>query len=114
MKAIAEALNKILGETTAQTIYFHLEQEHHLKREDIPDNLENFLFSLERIFGIGARVIEKAIMGNLYSRLSLNNKEICLKYKNKEQFNFIGYITDLRSIYLKGGRTVISNSFLYK
>jgi len=88
-------------------------KRHHLKREYIPDNLEDFQFVLEKIFGFGAHVIEKAIMENLYSRLILNNKEICLKYKNKEQFNFIYYIKDLRSICLNGGRTVISNSFVY-
>lgn len=101
LKAIDESFNKILGETATQAIYFHLEQDHHLKREDIPDNLEDFLFNLERIFGIGALVIEKTIMENLYSRLSLNNKDLSFEYKDKEQFNFIDYITDLRSICVK-------------
>ena len=101
LKAIDESLNKLLGETAAQTIYFHLEQKQHLKLEDIPDDLKNFLFTLERIFGIGALIIEKIIMENLYSRLSLNNKDLSFKYKNKEHFNFINYITDLRSICLK-------------
>jgi len=104
LETIDEGLNKILGETATQTIYFHLEQMHHLKREDIPDNLEDFLLTLERIFGIGALVIEKTIMENLYSRLSLNNKDIVLKYTNREQFNFIGYITDLRKRCLKNER----------
>ena len=101
LEAIDESLNKILGETATRTIYFHIQQNHHLKRQDIPDNLQDFLSTLERIFGIGALVIEKTIMENLYSRLSINNKDLSLKYKNKEQFNFIGYTTDLRSILLK-------------
>jgi len=98
LEAIDKSLNKILGKTATQAIYFHLEQDHHLKREDIPDNLEDFLFNLQRIFGTGALVIEKTIMENLYSRLSLNNKTLSLEYKDKEQFNFIDYITDLRTI----------------
>ena len=101
LKAIDKSLNKILGETATQAIYFHLEQDHHLKREDIPDNLEDFLFNLQRIFGTGVLVIEKSIMENLYSRLSLNNKTLSLEYTDKEQFNFIDYITDLRSISIK-------------
>lgn len=101
LKAIDKSLNQILGESATQTLYFHLEQKHHLKREGIPDNLEDFRFTLEKIFGIGALVIEKTIMENLYSQLSLNNESLSLKYENKEQFNFIGYITDLRSIYIK-------------
>ncbi len=40
-------------------------------------------------------------MENLYSRLSGNNKDLNFKYENKEQFKFINYITDLRSIYVK-------------
>lgn len=101
LEAIDESFNKILVETATQSIYFHLEQDHHLKREDIPDNLEDFLFNLERIFGIGSLVIEKTIMKNLYSRLSLNNKDLSFEYEDKEQFNFIDYITDLRSICVK-------------
>lgn len=101
LEAIDESMIHILGETATQSIYFHLEQDHHLKREDIPDNLEDFLFNLERIFGIGSLVIEKTIMENLYSRLSLNNKDLSFEYEDKEQFNFIDYITDLRSICVK-------------
>jgi len=101
LEAIDKSLNKILGETATQSIYFHLEQDHHLKREDIPNNLEDFLLNLQRIFGTGALVIEKTIMENLYSQLSLNNKNLSLEYKDKEQFNFIDYITDLRSISVK-------------
>jgi len=101
LETIDKSLKQVLGETATQTIYFHLEQKHHLKREDIPDNLEDFRFTLEKIFGIGALVIEKTIMENLHSRLSLNNKNLGLKYESKEQFNFIDYITDLRSICVK-------------
>ena len=95
---IDKSLNQILGETATKAIYFNLEQIYHLKREDIPDNLEEFQFTLERIFGIGALVIEKTIMKNLYSRLCLKNKNLSLKYKNKEQFNFIDYILDLKRL----------------
>lgn len=95
---IDKSLNQILGETATKAIYFNLEQIYHLKREDIPNNLEEFQFTLERIFGIGALLIEKAIMKNLYSRLCLKNKNLSLKYKNKEQFNFTHYVLDLKRL----------------
>ena len=41
LEVINESLNKILGETSTQFIYSFLKR-HHLKREDIPDNLEDF------------------------------------------------------------------------
>jgi len=96
LEAIDGSMFHILGETATQTIYFHLEHNERLKREDIPDNLEEFLFTLERIFSVGALVIEKTIMKNLYSRLSFENKNLRLKYKKREQFNFIDYINEVK------------------
>jgi len=74
LEAMDEGLNQVLGEAATRTIYFHLQRKFRLKREDVPENLEVFGFALERTFGIGALVIEKTIMENLYSRLSLKNK----------------------------------------
>jgi hypothetical protein len=98
LEAIDESMVHILGETATQAIYFHLEHNEQMKREDIPDNLEKFVSALERIFSVGALVIEKTIMENLYSRLSFKNKKLSLRYETKEQFNFIDYINELRSI----------------
>lgn len=103
LEAIDESMVHILGETATQAIYFHLEHNEQMKREDIPDNLEKFVSALERVFSVGALVIEKAIMENLYSRISAKNKKLSLRYETKEQFNFIDYITDLKSIYVKEG-----------
>jgi hypothetical protein len=97
-EAIDKSLNQILGESGTQAIYFYLKEKHHVKREDNLDNLELFQFALEGIFGEGALIIEKTIIENLYSRLSLSNKKFRLKYKNKEQFNFINYINDLKNL----------------
>ena len=75
-----------------------------LKLHEIPlerwasKKLEDFQVTLNEIFGIGALVIEKTIMENLYSRLSISNEKVSLKYENKEQFNFVNYINDLKSL----------------
>lgn len=100
--AIDEGMKRILGETPTQTIYFYLQHDERLKRDNIPNNLETFLFTLERIFNAGALVIEKAIMENLYSRLNLKNKNLILKYESKEQFNFINYVNSQKINYRHG------------
>jgi hypothetical protein len=53
LDAIDESLNKILGETSTQFIYSFLKR-HHLKREDMPDNLEGLQFVLEKNIRIGS------------------------------------------------------------
>jgi hypothetical protein len=97
LQTIDDSLNQLLGETVTQKIYRYLEEKHYIKREDIPNNLEGFQFTLKEIFGAGALVIEKTIMEKLYSRLSNANNKISLKYENKEQFNFPNYVNDLKS-----------------
>lgn len=89
--AIDEEMKRILGETATQAIYFHL----HLKRKAIPNHLEEFLLTLERIFNVGALVIEKAIMENLYRHLSRNGSPR-VKLQNAEQFNCIEYVNALK------------------
>lgn len=96
LDAIDQGIKRILGGAAAQSIYFYLQHDEQLRRADIPNNLEKFLFTLERIFSVGALVIEKAIMENLYLRLRRRNKNLVLEYKDMEQFNFIGYINDLK------------------
>jgi len=108
LEVINESLNKILGETSTQFIYSFLKR-HHLKREDIPDNLEDFQFVLEKIFGIGALLIEKAIMKNLYSCLSLENKKNCINYENQEQFNFVNYVSSLKKLTIGPRKRHVSN-----
>lgn len=98
LQSIDDSLNQILGETVTQKIYSFLEEKRHMKPEDIPNNLEGFQFTLKEIFGAGALIIEKIIMEKLYSRLSGTNEEISLEYENKEQFNFINYVNDLKNL----------------
>ena len=92
--AIDEEMKRILGETATEAIYFYLQKER-LKCEDIPNHLEEFLFTLERIFNVGALVIEKAIMENLYRHLSRNGSPR-VKLQNAEQFNCIEYVNALK------------------
>jgi len=74
LDAVDEGL-LMLGESAKNAMYFHLEKIVSLKRDGIPDNLEAFTEGLEKIFGAGAQVIEKAIMKSLCRRLGVRHSE---------------------------------------
>ena len=55
-----------------------------------------FLFTLERVFGVGALMIEKTIMEDLYLQLCFRNNDLKMKFENEKQFNFINYVNALK------------------
>ncbi len=46
-----------------------------LAKEDIPNNLSVFASGLEKIFGIGAKVIEEAIIQRICCKLKIKYEE---------------------------------------
>jgi hypothetical protein len=74
LDAVDEGL-LILGESSRKAIYFHIQNITSLKKEDVPSNLEKFAEGLEKIFGEGAKVIERAIVKNLCRKLGVNYEE---------------------------------------
>jgi len=86
MEAVDEGL-KSLGESVRQMIFYHLENTYSVKRQDIPKKPKAFAEGLEKIFGVGALVLEKIIVKTLYSKLGL-------KYEDKKDFVFIDYLKD--------------------
>jgi hypothetical protein len=76
-----------LGESARQSIYFHIENNFNVPRQQIPHNLENFQFALEKIFGVGARFIEILIMKNLYQKINCP-----LSMEDNEQLEFVKYM----------------------
>lgn len=83
MESVDEGL-KVLSESGRQMVFFHLEKSYSIKRQDIPKKPEAFAKGLEKIFGVGALVIEKLILENLYSKLGL-------KHEEKEHHTFVDY-----------------------
>jgi hypothetical protein len=55
-----------LGESVKKSLYYHLEKNFLIPRQDIPLRIEDFLCALERIFASGARQLELLIMEKLY------------------------------------------------
>jgi uncharacterized protein YdiU (UPF0061 family) len=77
-QVLIEALDQgllTLGESGMKAIYFHIQNITSVKREDIPDNLEEVQKGLERIFGEGAKVIETAIVRSLWQKLGIHPNE---------------------------------------
>lgn len=97
VSAIDDALNS-LGESVKQSIYFHIENNFKLTRDEIPANLVEFQGGLEKIFGAGAQYIEILIMKNLHTKIGRP-----LKLKNR-QLEFIEYVDAAKEGYMKKTR----------
>jgi len=86
---IDETLKQVFKEEGAKTIYVFIENNSHLKREEIVEKPEVFSDGLEKLLGSGAPVIEKLILKKLYRKLEL-------KFRGKKGYEFSDYIKELR------------------
>ena len=84
-----EMLKHVFRETGTKVIYDFLENNSHLKREEIAEKPEVFSAGLERLLGSGALVIEKLILKNLYRKLEL-------RFEEKKSYVFSDYVKNLR------------------
>ena len=89
LKVLDETMKQVFRETGTKFIYNFLENNIYSKREDIAEKPEVFSAALERLLGSGARVIEKLILKNLYSKLRL-------KLEEKEGYEFSDYVKELK------------------
>jgi len=75
-----------LGEIGRDTIYECIEENHQVRRDEIPDNLDTFYMALKELLGPGAEPIKRLIMKHFCSRLGVSFTEreqwtlICKKY----------------------------------
>ncbi|MEM4713107.1 MAG: hypothetical protein QXQ61_00995, partial [Candidatus Bathyarchaeia archaeon] len=77
-RALIEAVDEgllMLGESGREAVYFHLQNLYGVKKEEIPVKLEEFADGLRKIFGLGAAVIEKAIIESLYDKIGMKHEE---------------------------------------
>ncbi|MBO3840999.1 MAG: DUF3227 domain-containing protein [Candidatus Brockarchaeota archaeon] len=61
LKCVDKGLSR-LGGTVKHVVYWYIENEYGLKREEIPEKPEEFVKGLEKMYGPGARVIELNIL----------------------------------------------------
>ena len=89
LKALDETLKGVFKEAGTRVIYDCLENNFHLKREEIAVKLEAFSVELGGLLGSAAPVIEKLILENLFSGLEL-------KFVEKKGYRFSDYVEELR------------------
>ena len=94
--SIDEALLS-LGASARLSIYFHLEKNFKVRKDEIPENLERFQMALEKIFGIGSRYIEILIMKSLYAKVGFSQR-----MEKNEQLEFIKYVNAARQNFTLG------------
>jgi hypothetical protein len=75
-----------LGAQTKQAIYAQLDKNYNLKKETLPDHLEELSEALTKIFGTSALLLEIKIMS------ALHVKAPKLKMYPKNEFSFVGYL----------------------
>jgi len=89
LSAVDETLKYVFKEAGAKVVYSLIENQFHLKREEIVEKPEDFCAGLERLLGSAAPVIEKLILENLYFKLRL-------EYEKKDGYGFSDYLKELR------------------
>jgi len=65
--AIDDSLSSI-GDSCKQLIYFHLETTFHIKKQEIPQKIDEFASALEEMLGLGAPLIEMKILEALHDQ----------------------------------------------
>ncbi len=91
IEAIDEAFYSI-GNDCPQTIYDYLDRNFMLTRLNIPKRIEDFSDAMDRIFGLGAKIVKIRIIKNLYQRM-----ENSIEYTNDKTLDFVDYIQSIRN-----------------
>jgi len=101
-KLLLEAVDEglfLLGESSKQAIYYHLEKGFNLKRHELPYKIEEFADAIEKIFGLGANFFEILIMKRLYIKDGRT-----LKWQGSKDFTFTEYVAAVRRSFLEKKR----------
>lgn len=73
LQAVDEAL-KELGGSVREIIYYELERNHGIKKEDIPQKFDQFILAIRSEFGNGSKTIEALILEKLFGKTGSNNE----------------------------------------
>ncbi|MEM4703677.1 MAG: hypothetical protein QXJ02_01210 [Candidatus Bathyarchaeia archaeon] len=90
LQAIDEGLST-LGDSSKEAIYFYLDKNFKLKKEQIPNKIEDFEVALKNIFGAGANYLEILIMKQLYEKFNGN-----LPLKKPDKLAFSDYVAAVK------------------
>ena len=94
IETIDESLSSIRN-LDKEAVYLHLENTFKIKKHEIPCKIENFVYAIEQMFGVGAKLIEIRIIAALHKRIP----EFTFLPKNSD-INFNDYAASLRAFML--------------
>jgi len=95
MEAIDESFSSF-SKLDKQEIYFYLEKVFKIKKQEIPCKIESFVDANEKIFGVGAKLIEIRIIEALHKRIP-----DFMFYPKKGTVIFKEYVDSLRAYLLQ-------------
>ena len=75
-ETIDEALSGLFSEKVRDAFYEKLRNTYSLRKEEIPNRLDDFIIALQRLFDGAAKPIERAIAKRLYMRLGFAYREV--------------------------------------
>ena len=89
IKSVDDGLKDTFGETATEIIYKHLERNHSLKQEEIPEKLEVFIEALQKFLSSGATVVEGIVLEKLCLHLGIERPD-------EENPSFVDFVTKLK------------------
>lgn len=94
LETMDETLTQVLGQSATNVIFFHLERQMRVRKEEFPRNVGGFCSCLTEILGLGAPVLEDLILKRLCSKLQI-------QYDSK--LTFEGHVNMLRKLFEEKG-----------
>ena len=80
-----------LGESAKAAIYFHIERNSSVRKEEIPKKPRDLSVAIRKIFGEGGLVLEKLMLTKLCERLQVSRGRI-------EGMDFASAVEELRKL----------------
>jgi hypothetical protein len=71
LESIDATIHGLLGDEPIRALFDRLDNDFHLKHEEIPDRLEEFEKALTTLFGSVAPIITRATACHLYAKLQI-------------------------------------------
>lgn len=113
LETIDETLSS-LGEPVKNAVYFHLQSNFNISKNEIPKKISAFSDIVQKIFGSGAGRLEIKLMKTLHSKIDVNVKWPEYKARLSKwiviDMTFVEYVNSMRQNYGENTkRTLITN-----
>jgi hypothetical protein len=93
---VIEETMSCLGELPTKTILFYLDKKYNLPMQDVPSHLEEYSCALERMLGVGARILELRMLRQLCSKVQSPTRSF-----DSSNDSFANFVFAVKSSFLK-------------